>query len=75
MSEQRMPPSEQIRQQIDELLNNGIQTQGSPLNTLLRLGAQFRPRSVGTRDDGTVGSRLVSTPQTERVAAWSPQWL
>jgi putative transposase len=41
MSEQRIPPSEQIRQQIDELLSKGIQTQDSPLNTLLRLGAQL----------------------------------
>ena len=41
MSEPRIPPSEQIRQQIDELLNNGIQAQDSPLNTLLRLGAQL----------------------------------
>ena len=41
MREPRIPPSKQIRQQIDELLNNGIQAQDSPLNTLLRLGAQL----------------------------------
>jgi putative transposase len=41
MSEQRIPPSEQIRQQIDELLNKGIEAQESPLNPLLRLGAQL----------------------------------
>jgi len=41
MSEQRIPPSEQIRQQIDELLNNGIEAQDSPLGALLHLGAQL----------------------------------
>jgi len=40
MSERRIPPGEQIRQQIDELLNNGIEAQDSPLGVLLHLGAQ-----------------------------------
>jgi putative transposase len=41
MNEQRIPPSEQIRQQIDELLNNGIEAEDSPLSALLHLGAQL----------------------------------
>jgi transposase-like protein len=41
MNEQRIPPSAQIRQQIDELLNNGIEAQDSPLGALLHLGAQL----------------------------------
>lgn len=38
---QRIPPSEQIRQQIDRVLNEGIEGQDNPLEALIRLGAQL----------------------------------
>jgi hypothetical protein len=50
MSERRIPPSEQIRQQIDELLNNGIQAQDNPLNMPLRLGAQLVVQEASERE-------------------------
>ena len=41
MQKQKIPPSEQIRQQIDELLGDGIDgQQGNLLGVLVRLGAQ-----------------------------------
>ena len=38
---QRIPPSEQIRKQLDELLDNGLAGQENPIGTLVRLGAQL----------------------------------
>ena len=38
---QRIPPSEQIRKQLDELLNNGLAGQENPIGTLVQLGAQL----------------------------------
>ena len=40
MSKQRIPPSEQMRQQIDQLLRNGLEGGEDVLGTLIRLGAQ-----------------------------------
>jgi transposase-like protein len=41
MNKQRIPPSDQIRQQIEQILKDGIETQNNPLESLLRLGAQL----------------------------------
>ena len=41
VTEQRIPPSERIRQQIDQLLNNGIESQEDPVGVLVQLGAQL----------------------------------
>ena len=38
---QRIPPSEQIRKQLDDLLNNGLAGQENPIGTLVQLGAQL----------------------------------
>ena len=38
---QRIPPSEQIRKQLDELLNKGLAGQENPVGTLVQLGAQL----------------------------------
>lgn len=41
MNKQRIPPSERIRQQIDQVLNSGIESQPNPLEALIQLGAQL----------------------------------
>ena len=41
MNKQRIPPSDQIRQQIEQILKDGIETPNNPLESLLRLGAQL----------------------------------
>jgi putative transposase len=41
MNNQRIPPSDQIRQQIEQVLKDGMETQANPLESLLRLGAQL----------------------------------
>jgi putative transposase len=41
MSKQKIPPSQKMRQQIDDLLENGISSQDNLLGTLLQLGAQL----------------------------------
>lgn len=41
MSKQKIPPSQKMRQQIDELLENGISGQDNLLGTLLQLGARL----------------------------------
>jgi putative transposase len=38
---QRIPPSEQIRKQLDDLLDNGLAGQENPIGTLVQLGAQL----------------------------------
>jgi transposase-like protein len=38
---QRIPPSEQIRKQLDELLNNGLAGQKNLISALVQLGAQL----------------------------------
>jgi putative transposase len=38
---QRIPPSERIRKQLDELLNEGLEGQGNLLSTLVHVGAQL----------------------------------
>ena len=38
---QRIPPSEQIRKQLDDLLNNGLAGQENPIGMLVQLGAQL----------------------------------
>jgi transposase-like protein len=38
---QRIPPSERIRQQISELLENGLESEGNPLGALMRLSAEL----------------------------------
>jgi putative transposase len=38
---QRIPPSEQIRKQLDDLLDNGLVGQENPIGTLVQLGAQL----------------------------------
>ena len=38
---QRIPPSEQIRKQLDDLLNNGLAGQENPIGTLVQLDAQL----------------------------------
>jgi putative transposase len=41
MQKQRIPPSEQIRQQIDEMLDNGMGGQDNLLGTLVHPGARL----------------------------------
>lgn len=41
MQKQRIPPGKQIRQQIDEMLDNGIGGQDNLLGTLVHLGARL----------------------------------
>jgi len=41
MPRQRIPPSERIRQQVAELLQQGIEGQEDPLGMLIHLGAQL----------------------------------
>jgi transposase-like protein len=38
---QRIPPSERIRQQISELLENGLESEDNPLGALMQLSAQL----------------------------------
>ncbi len=38
---QRIPPSEQIRKRLDDLLNNGLAGEEDPIGTLVQLGAQL----------------------------------
>jgi putative transposase len=38
---QRIPPSEQIRKQLDDLLDHGLVGQENPIGTLVQLGAQL----------------------------------
>jgi len=38
---QRIPPSEQIRKQLDDLLENGLAGQEDPIGTLVQLGARL----------------------------------
>lgn len=38
---QRIPPSEQIRKQLDDLLNNGLVRQENPIGTMVQLGTQL----------------------------------
>ena len=38
---QRIPPSEQIRKQLDDLLDDGLVGQENPIGTLVQLGAQL----------------------------------
>ena len=38
---ERIPPSEQIRKQLDSLLNHGLAGQENPIGTLVQLGAQL----------------------------------
>jgi transposase-like protein len=38
---QRIPPSERIRQQISELLEDGLESQDNPVGTLMQLSAQL----------------------------------
>jgi transposase-like protein len=38
---QRIPPSEQLRKQLDDLLDNGLAGQEDPIGTLVQLGAQL----------------------------------
>ncbi len=38
---QRIPPSEQMRKQLDALLNNGLTEQEDPIGKLVQLGAQL----------------------------------
>jgi transposase-like protein len=38
---QRIPPSEQIRKELDDLLENGLAGQKDPIGTLVQLGAQL----------------------------------
>jgi len=37
----RIPPSDRIRQQISELLENGLESEDNPLGTLMQLSAQL----------------------------------
>ena len=37
----RIPPSERIRKQLDELLDNGLEGQDNLVGTLVQLGAQL----------------------------------
>jgi putative transposase len=41
MNKQRITPSEKIRQQIDQVMNGGVENQPNPLERLIRLGAQL----------------------------------
>ena len=41
MPTQRIPPSEQIRQQVDQLLSVGIEGQGDLLGMLIQVGAEL----------------------------------
>jgi putative transposase len=38
---QRIPPSEQIRKQLDDLLDHGLAGQEKPIGTLVQLGARL----------------------------------
>jgi hypothetical protein len=56
---QRIPPSEQIRKQLDDLLNNGLVGQENPIGTLVQLGAQLVVQELLERETRKFPQKVV----------------